>query len=149
MRKVLEGVTSRRVAAGVGALAFILLGGAPNAAQEDAEPDPCAHVYGQGDLSACWAREAGRADKEMNQVYLVLRKTLPKRGAKSLEKAQKLWEEFREAHIGTLYGVEDPRATYGREYSMCLSISRTALTRARTRELRRLLERDDETVCPL
>jgi len=149
VRKVLEKATSRRVATGVGALAFILLGGAPIAAQGDAEPDPCAHVYGQSDLSACWAREAERADEEMNQVYLALRKKLPKRGAKSLEKAQKLWKEFREAHIGTLYGVESPRATYGREYPMCLAISRTTLTRARIRELRRLLEHDGETVCPL
>ncbi len=118
-------------------------------AQSGAEPDPCAHAYGQSDVSACWAREAERADEEMTQVYLALRKRLPKRAAKSLKKAQKLWEEFREAHIGTLYGVENPRATYGREYPICLSISRTAFTRARTRELRRLLEHDGETVCPL
>ncbi len=149
MRKVLEKATCRRVATGVGALALIFLGGAPIAAQGDPEPDPCAHAYGQSDLSACWAREAERADEEMTRVYLGLRKKLAKRGAKSLEKAQKLWEEFREAHIGTLYGVESPRATYGREYPICLSISRTALTRARTRELRRLLEHDGETVCPL
>jgi uncharacterized protein YecT (DUF1311 family) len=118
-------------------------------AQSGAEPDPCAHAFGQSDLGACWAREAERADDEMNQVYLALRKKLPKRGAKSLEKAQKLWKEFREAHLGTLYGVESPRATYGREYPICLSISSTTLTRARIRELRRLLEHDGETVCPL
>jgi uncharacterized protein YecT (DUF1311 family) len=132
-----------------GALAGVLLAAMPLAAQPLAEPDPCAHVHGPTDLAVCWAREAERAEVEMNGVYRTLREKLPGRAAKSLEKAQGLWLEFLEAHLGTLYGVESPRARWGREFPMCLSISRTTLIRGRTRELRRLLEPDEDTICPL
>ncbi len=136
------------VAAGV--VGVIALGGTPGRAQsEEGPPDPCDHIYGQIALANCWAREAERADEEMNHAYLALLHKLPKRGARSLEKAQKLWLEFRKAHLGTLYGVDDPAAVYGRDYRVCLSISIVALTRARTRELVRILEPDDDTVCPL
>jgi uncharacterized protein YecT (DUF1311 family) len=129
-------------------LAGVLLAGVLGA-QPASEPDPCAQVYGQGDLNSCWAREADRAEEEMSRLYLTARQTLPKRAAERLEKAQKLWLEFRDAHIATLYGVENPTARWGREYPMCLSISRTTLTRARIRELQRILEPDEDTVCPL
>jgi uncharacterized protein YecT (DUF1311 family) len=150
VRKALEKAVSWwRVAMGAGGLACLLLASVPLAAQPEEELDPCADVFGQQDLNACWAREVERAEDELNQVYLALRQKLPPRGAESLDKAQKLWLEFREAHIGTLYGDESPAETYGREYPMCLSISRTTLTRARIRQLRRVLEREDESVCPL
>ncbi len=135
------------VAAGV--VGVIALGGTPGRAQSEEEPDPCDHIYGQIALANCWAREAERADEEMNHAYLALLHRLPKRGARSLEKAQKLWLEFRKAHLGTLYGVDDTAAVYGRDYRVCLSISIVALTRARTRDLLRILEPDDDTVCPL
>ena len=135
------------VAAGVvGVIAF---GGTPVRAHSEEEPDPCAHVFGQISLINCWAREAERADEEMNHAYLALLQELPERGARSLKRAQKLWLEFRKAHLGTLYGVDDPAAVYGRDYRVCLSISTVALTRARTRELVRILEPDDDPVCPL
>ncbi len=139
----------KRVGLGVGLFAGVLLASTPAAAQAELEPDPCAHAYGPTDLGACWAREAERAEKEMNGVYRALRETLPGRAAKSLEKAQGLWLEFLEAHLATLYGVESPRARWGREFPICLSISRTALIRGRTRELQRLLEPDADTICPL
>jgi uncharacterized protein YecT (DUF1311 family) len=128
---------------------LVLLAATPVGAQAELGPDPCAHVYGPIDLGACWAREAERAEAEMNGVYRALREKLPGRAAKSLEKAQGLWLEFLEAHLGTLYGVESPRAKWGREFSMCFSISRTTLIRGRTRELQRLLEPDEDTICPL
>jgi uncharacterized protein YecT (DUF1311 family) len=149
VRRALEKAMARSVAMGAGGLVCFFLANVPLGAQPEEELDPCADVFGQQDLNACWAREVERAEEELNQVYLALRQKLPPRGAESLDNAQKLWLEFREAHIGTLYGVESPAATYGRDYPMCLSISRTALTRARTRQLRRLLDREDETVCPL
>ncbi len=148
MRKGLFAV-GKHVALGMGGLASVLLASLPLGAQSELEPDPCAHVYGATDLGTCWAREADRAEEEMNRVYLAAHQGLPKRAAESLEKAQKLWVEFRDAHLGTLYGVESPRAKWGRDFPVCLSISRTTLTRERTRELRRLLEPDEDTICPL
>ena len=135
------------IAAGI--VGVMSLGGTPGRAQSEEEPDPCAHIYGQMALTSCWAREAERADEEMNHAYLALLQKLPERGARSLEKAQKLWLEFREAHLGTLYGVDDPKAVFGRDYFVCFSISKVSLTRARTRDLARLLEPDGEIVCPL
>ena len=137
-----------RMSPGAGALACVLLGSMPLGSQPAGEPDPCAHAYGP-DLSPCWAREAERADDEMQEVVLALRKELPKRASKSLEKAQEHWLEFRDAHLQTLYGVESPTKTWGLDYPICLSMSRVALTRARTRELLRILEPDEETLCPL
>jgi hypothetical protein len=40
-------------------------------------------------------------------------------------------------------------ARWGRDFPLCLSISRTTLIRERTRELRKLLEPDEDTICPL
>jgi uncharacterized protein YecT (DUF1311 family) len=131
------------------AMACVLLASAPLVAQLEPSPDPCADVYGQSNLNSCWAREAERSETEMQQVYLTLLQKLPDRAAASLKDAQELWEKFRSAHIRTLYGVESPSATWGREYPMCLSISRTVLNRERTRQLRRILDQDESTICPL
>jgi uncharacterized protein YecT (DUF1311 family) len=145
----MEGALFQRAAVGVGVVVAVLVfGEAPVRAQSAAEPDPCAHAYGR-DLTDCWSREVERSEGEMNRVYHALQKRLPKRASKGLEKAQKLWLEFREAHLRTQYGVESPVGTWGLDYPICLSISRVALNRARTGELRRLLEPDDETLCPL
>jgi uncharacterized protein YecT (DUF1311 family) len=145
----MEGALFQRVAVGFGlvAAAFVFTC-APVRAQSEADPDPCTHAYGR-DLTNCWAREVERTDEEMSRAYLALRERLPSRASKHLEKAQELWLEFREAHLRTAYGVESPRRTWGLDYPICLSISRVALNRARTRQLRRLLEPDDETLCPL
>jgi uncharacterized protein YecT (DUF1311 family) len=137
-----------RVSLGAGALACVFLASPPPAVPSEGEPDPCAHAFGP-DLNPCWAREAQHANDEMQEVVQALREKLPKRASKSLEKAQKHWLEFRDAHLQTLYGVESPTKTWGLDYPICLSMSRVALTRARTRELLRILEPDEEALCPL
>jgi uncharacterized protein YecT (DUF1311 family) len=85
----------------------------------------------------------------MNRLYLALRDRLPRRASRALEKAQELWLEYRDAHLQTLYGVESPTRTWGLDYPICLSMSRVTLTRARTRQLRKIAEPDEETLCPL
>lgn len=131
------------------AIAVAMLGHRPLRAQGVDEPEPCANIARQADANVCWAREAERADVEMRQAYLTALEKLPARAAESLKKAQKLWLEFRDAHVATLYGAPNPVATYGPAYAMCLSIARWQLARDRTRALKRLLERDDDSVCPL
>jgi uncharacterized protein YecT (DUF1311 family) len=111
-------------------------------------PEPCATTVSLGDANRCWAREAERADSEMRQVYLTAVEKLPGRVAENLKKAQKLWLDFRDAHVSTLLGDSNV-ATYGPEYSMCLSILRWRLARDRTAELRRILRPDAESMCPL
>jgi len=138
--------TGRVIAAVVG---VVVVGLGPVRAQQVDEPEPCADTVRLGDANRCWAREAERADSEMKQVYLTALEKRPHRAAENLKKAQKLWQDFREAHIATLLGDPNPVATYGPEYPMCLSILRWRLARDRTAELRRLLQPDDESVCPL
>lgn len=137
----------------VAAAGVLVLGSVPLRAQQaealqEGEPDPCAYATRQGELNTCWAREAERADIEMRQAYETLLETLPSGPARNLKKAQKLWLQFRDAHLGTLYGAPEARATYGPEYPMCLSIARLELARDRTRELKRLLHPDKEGLCP-
>jgi uncharacterized protein YecT (DUF1311 family) len=131
------------------AVCAVVLGHRPLCAQQEDEPDPCARATRQSEANTCWAKEAERADDEMKQAYVALLQKLPSRLADNLKKAQKLWLEFRDAHVASLYGAPNPLATYGPEYSMCLSIARWELARDRTRELRRLLRPDEGGVCPL
>ena len=72
-----------RALVAVGIVAVVGLGSTPLGAQPEGEPDPCAHVFGQISLSNCWAREAERANEEMNHAYLALLGKLPERGAKT------------------------------------------------------------------
>lgn len=131
------------------AAAALVLTGASLASGGEDEPGPCSGVVGHHELRACWAREVERAGVEMNRTYEALLRELPPRAAKSLKKAQKLWLRFRDAHVATLYGADDPAATYGPDYRICIAISRYVMTRDRTKALRRLLDPDRQTICPL
>jgi uncharacterized protein YecT (DUF1311 family) len=124
------------------------LGVRPVRAQAVGEPAPCADTVTLGDTNKCWAREAERADLEMRQAYLAAVEKVSKRAADNLKKAQKLWLDFRDAHTSTVLGDENA-LTYGPEYSVCLSILRWRLARQRTEELKKLLQPDDESMCPL
>jgi uncharacterized protein YecT (DUF1311 family) len=130
------------------AIGTLVLARGPARAQEMDEPDPCRDTVRLGDVNKCWAREAERAGSEMKQLYLTALEKLPHRQAENLKKAQKLWEEFRDAHIGVLMGDSNP-LTNGPDYAVCLSILRWRLARERTAELKRILKPDDESMCPL
>ena len=144
-RENLRNGTGLVVAIAIGAL--VLARGAARA-QEGDEPDPCRDTRTLGDTARCWAREADHADSEMKQTFLTAVEKLPHRGAESLKKAQKLWEDFRDAHISVLMGGSS-RLADGPDYAVCLGILRWRLARARTQELKRILEPDDESMCPL
>jgi uncharacterized protein YecT (DUF1311 family) len=131
------------------AVGTLVLGSGRARAQEPDEPDPCKDTVRLGDANRCWAREAERADSDMRQLYLTILEKLPRRTVDNLKKAQKLWEDFREAHVSVLMGESNPLRTYGPEYPMCVSILRWRLARGRTEELRRILKPDNESMCPL
>jgi uncharacterized protein YecT (DUF1311 family) len=130
------------------AVGVVLLAAGPLRGQGLDEPAPCAGTVSLGDANRCWAREAERADADMRQLYLTVVEKLPRRSAENLKRAQKLWLDFRDAHTATLLGEPDGLAP-GPEYPLCLSILRWRLARDRTAELRRLLQPDDESLCPL
>jgi uncharacterized protein YecT (DUF1311 family) len=133
------------VAIAVGA---IMLARGAALAQDGDEPVPCKETRTMGDTARCWAREAEHADAEMRQLYLAAVEKLPHRTAENLKKAQKLWEDFRDAHISVLMGDSTPLSD-GPDYAVCLSILRWRLARERTDELERILKPDDESMCPL
>ena len=130
------------------AIGTVVLGGGLSRAQEAEEPDPCQDAKTMGDTAKCWAREADPAESEMRQLYLAAVEKLPRRGAENLKKAQKLWEDFREAHIAVLMGDSNPLSD-GPDYAVCLCILRWRLSRERSAELKRILKPDDESMCPL
>ncbi len=133
------------VAIAIGALVLAL--GAARA-QEGDEPDPCKDTKTMGDTARCWAKEADHAETEMRQTYLTAVEKLPHRTAENLKKAQKLWEDFREAHISVLMGGSTVLSD-GPDYAVCLCILRRRLAQERTEELKRILKPDDESMCPL
>ena len=128
--------------------AALVLGRGLAWAQVGAEPDPCKDTRTMGETARCWAREADHADSEMRQTYLTAVEKLPHRSAENLKKAQKLWEDFRDAHISVLMG-NTTALSGGPEYAVCLCILRWRLARERTGELKRILKPDDESMCPL
>ncbi len=126
----------------------VFLGGGLSRAQEGDEPDPCRDTKTMGDTARCWAKEADHAESEMRQTYLTAVEKLPHRTAENLKKAQKLWEDFRDAHISVLMGDSNVLAD-GPDYAVCLCILRRRLAQERTEELKRILKPDDESMCPL
>ncbi len=127
--------------------AAVLARGAARA-QDGGEPDPCKDTRSMGDTARCWAKEADHAESEMRQTYLTAVGKLPHRTAENLKKAQKLWEDFREAHISVLMGDSNVLSD-GPDYAVCLCILRRRLAQERTEELKRILKPDDESMCPL
>jgi uncharacterized protein YecT (DUF1311 family) len=133
------------VAVAIGAL---VLGRGAARAQEGDEPDPCKGTKTMGETAKCWGREADHADSDMKQTYLTLLEKLPHRSAENLKKAQKLWEDFRDAHVSVLMGGSNALSD-GPDYAVCLCIIRWRLARERMEELKRILKPDDESMCPL
>jgi uncharacterized protein YecT (DUF1311 family) len=133
----------------VGAAALLMAWAAPARCQSSEEPDPCADAGGQIAATACWAREADRADVEMREAYNALLQKLTPRAAGALKKAQKLWLEARAAHLELLLAIANPSNEHRWQDSICLAIARRELARERTRELRRLLEPPPDQACPL
>jgi uncharacterized protein YecT (DUF1311 family) len=130
------------------AVVAIVLGRGLARAQDGDEPDPCKETRTMGDTARCWAREADHADSDMKQLYFTALEKLPHRTAESLKKAQKLWEDFRDAHITVLMG-DSNALKGGPDYAVCLCILRWRLARERSEALKRILKPDDESMCPL
>jgi uncharacterized protein YecT (DUF1311 family) len=109
------------------------------AAQNPQSPDPCADPQSTVEMRDCAGKEYKQADAELNAVYKELMATLSdKEHQASLRSAQQAWLKYRDANCefdafenrgGTIYPVV---------YTSCL----TAMTRARTKELREQMEQE-------
>ncbi len=132
-----------------GAMSLLLCRPAPACAQQFEEPDPCADKSGRLEASACWTREAERADQEMKETYDALLLKLPRRAADALKKAQKLWLDYRDAQLLLLFAVANPANVHNWDDSICVAIARRELARERTQALKRLAERRPDEACLL
>ena len=136
----------RRSTAASSLVLGLLLIGAAGLHAEQPEPDPCASTVTHGELKMCWVREVGRAEEEMRLAVGAVLAGFPRARLGDLKTAQKAWYDFRNAQLRALYGGQQ-RDT---ELFTCSLIARVQLTRARTAELKRMLqEAADAQVCPL
>ena len=138
-----------RLATFVASGALLLAVGSQARAQAADDPDPCAFAVGRGEIAACWAREAARADARLRSAYAAALTRLPSRGMAGLKRAQKAWLEFRDAEVAALSALADPKGGYDWERSICAAIARRQLNLERARALERLAERTAGDACPL
>ncbi len=118
-------------------------------AQEPGSPDPCASTERLGELNSCWAREVERANGDMRLAYDALLGKLPRNAADRLKKAQKLWLEFRDAHVAMLTAASESGGSHGPEVVLCMLIAKRELTRRRTEALQQLLHPRKDDACLL
>lgn len=77
-----------------------------------------------------------KADKELNRVYQTILKqyTSDTTFIKNFKASQRLWIQFRDAEMKTMYPDREPYY-YGSIHPMCWSIYKTELTNDRTKKL--------------
>ncbi|HVI46060.1 MAG TPA: lysozyme inhibitor LprI family protein [Chitinophaga sp.] len=90
----------------------------------------------QSDLNKKAAEEYKAADKELNNIYQQIMKdyTANKTFTGNLRDAQRLWVQFRDAQVKTMF--PDPAKNYGSAFPMCKSNYLTELTHQRAEALR-------------
>lgn len=98
----------------------------------------------QGEMNACAAHEAAKADRELNEVYQRLLAVPDDAFVSDLRAAQRAWLAFRDAHMRTAFR---PGPGTGSAYPMCRSLLLQQLTRQRVDQLKALLEREEGDVC--
>jgi uncharacterized protein YecT (DUF1311 family) len=137
------------LATAVSFLVLALAGAARAQVPAPDEPDPCADAIGRSEASACWSRESERAELELREAYDALLKKLPSRAADALRKSQKAWLDARDAQLALLYAIANPDNRHSWEHTLCSTIARRELTRARVLVLKRLAEPAHDEECPL
>lgn len=112
-------------------------------AQTATEPSCWDLAQTQRELEKCAAADYEVADRELNEVYAKVLAGAGPAEVSAIRKAQRAWIAFRDAEVQTLYS--DPGK--GSVTSMCAGILKTQLTRQRTEELKRRLQRREGEVC--
>jgi uncharacterized protein YecT (DUF1311 family) len=95
----------------------------------------------QGDMQDGTCGEFKKADAELNRIY---RSILSQYKGdtlflEKLKKAQRAWLTYRDAHIESVYPVEDKAAEYGSVYGECYCALKKDLTEQRTKMLKQWL----------
>lgn len=111
-------------------------------AQQSAEYRACSDgAKTQAAMNVCASDEAGRADKQLNDVYrTLLQKTTDTTAATKIKVAERAWITYRDAYIDAMYPAENKQAEYGSVYPMEIDLLRAKLTRIQIAALQDLLE---------
>lgn len=83
-----------------------------------------------------------KADAELNKAYkkILYEYKHDKVFIEKLKKAQKAWLTYRDAHIESIYPVEDKASEYGSVYGMCYCTAKKELTEQRTKMLKQWVD---------
>lgn len=105
----------------------------------------------QGELNACADSEYEEADAELNRLYreLLAVNKEDQLFLQRIEKAQKAWIAYRDAHVVSMY-PDYPKSSerfYGSVLPMCWAQTRTRLTKERVKILREMLQDREGDVC--
>ncbi len=95
----------------------------------------------QTDMQDATCGEFRKADVELNRIYKKILSEYKddKTFLEKLKKAQKAWLTYRDAHIESVYPVEDKAAEYGSVHGMCCCTIKKDLTDQRTKMLKQWL----------
>jgi uncharacterized protein YecT (DUF1311 family) len=126
--------------------AFAVLGAWSCHAQASAQFQACSQKdQTQTGMDHCASDEAARADAELNRTYQQLRssaKQVP--GAvEKVERAERVWIQYRDAYLAAMFPAEDKQAAYGSEYPMNFGLLRAGLTREQAMKLKELIKHYD------
>lgn len=101
----------------------------------------------QAGMNEAAGRQLKSAEAEMQEVLEELnhRAKGDSTAVGKLRKAQDAWHAYREAQLKAMW-PGDP-ARYGSVQPMCVALTRTAMTQARTRELRQMQSRLEGDAC--
>lgn len=111
-------------------LALLTAGVAPLARAQDV----CEGSNTQAELNACAAREARRADAELNAVYRAVIAREAGAAEARIRAGQRAWIAYRDAWCTAAAGVYEGGSMQPMVHGFCLA----ELTRAQTEQLRRL-----------
>ena len=111
-------------------LALLTVGLSPLARAQDA----CGGAATQAELTACAAREARRADAELNAVYRAVMAREGGASAARIRAGQRAWIAYRDAWCEAASGVYEGGSMRPMAHSFCVA----GLTRDQTEQLRRL-----------
>jgi uncharacterized protein YecT (DUF1311 family) len=129
-----------KILALLASLIFCLLMATAAFAQNHHGQNPCDNAQTTAEMRNCAGQEYKKADAELNSVYKQLMSKLTDGGHKaSLRTAQQAWIKYRDANCEFEAYLNRGGTIYPVVYTGCQS----AMTTARTKELRELIEQQE------
>jgi uncharacterized protein YecT (DUF1311 family) len=112
------------------------------------QKNECSEAQSQAEMNACASSQYRKADDELNAVYkqLISKYRSHAEFVQKLRLAQQSWLKFRDADVNCFF-YQDDKTPSGSVSPMCRSLRLTALTVARTKQLKEMLNPEEGDVC--